>query len=66
MVFAGCNKFKNTSNYTTSNIKKRTIVQSVEASGTVNPVKSVNIGSQVSGIIKEIYVPGKIINIVAK
>jgi len=56
MVFAGCNKFKNTSNYTTSNIKKRTIVQSVEASGTVNPVKSVNIGSQVSGIIKEIYV----------
>ena len=56
MIFAGCNKFKNTSNYTTSNIIKRTIVQSVEASGTVNPVKSVNIGSQVSGIIKEIYV----------
>jgi len=44
------------SNYMTAPIEKRTIVQAVEASGTVNPVKSVNIGSQVSGRIEEIYV----------
>ena len=52
----GCKKFSNKSIYKTEPVKSRTIIQSVEASGTVNPVKSVNIGSQISGIIKEIYV----------
>ena len=37
-------------------LKKRTIIEAVEASGTVNPVNTVDIGSQVSGMIKEIYV----------
>jgi len=56
LFLAGCGSFTSKSNYTTDIIQARTITQSVEASGTVNPVKSVNIGSQVSGIIKEIYV----------
>ena len=36
-------------------VKKRTIVESVEASGTTNPVQTVDIGTQVSGTIKYIY-----------
>ena len=48
----GCSESK----YKTATIQKRSIIQSVDASGTVNPVKTVNIGSQVSGQIKEIYV----------
>lgn len=35
---------------------KKAIIQTVEASGTVNPVQSVNIGSQVSGRIYKIFV----------
>ena len=42
--------------YITVPAKKSTIVEVVEASGTVNPVDTVDIGSQVSGMIKEIYV----------
>ena len=42
--------------YVTHPVEKNTIVQVVEASGTINPVTTVNIGSQVSGLIKEIYV----------
>ena len=47
---------KNKVKYETAKIGKSTIVQVVEASGTINPVTTVNIGSQVSGLIKEIYV----------
>lgn len=42
--------------YSTEDIEKCTITESVEASGTINPVKTVNIGSQVSGMISEINV----------
>ena len=42
--------------YETSKIEKRTVIESVEASGTINPVKTVSIGSQVSGMINAIYV----------
>ncbi len=42
--------------YEVSKIERKTIVEKVEASGTVNPVQTVSIGSQVSGMIKEIYV----------
>ncbi len=52
LFLAGCSKTQ----YKTAKIQKRPIVQTVDASGTVNPVKTVNIGSQVSGQIKEIYV----------
>jgi HlyD family secretion protein len=40
----------------TAEITKRDMIQTVEASGTINPVQSVNIGSQVSGRINKIYV----------
>ena len=42
--------------YVTGPVKRKTIIEAVEASGTVNPVNTVDIGSQVSGMIKEIYV----------
>lgn len=42
--------------YELSKVQKQTITETVEASGTINPVKTVSIGSQVSGMIKEIYV----------
>lgn len=47
---------KNKVSYKSVPIKKRTIIESVEASGIVNPVQTVDIGTQVSGTIKEIYV----------
>ena len=47
---------KNITNYKSVPVKKRTIIESVEASGTINPVQTVDIGTQVSGTIKEIYV----------
>lgn len=40
----------------TAEITKHNLSQTVEASGTVNPVQSVNIGSQVSGRIYKLYV----------
>jgi len=42
--------------YITKPLEKRTITQIVEASGTINPVQTVSIGSQVSGQISAIYV----------
>lgn len=40
----------------TAEIRKHNLSQTVEASGTVNPVQSVDIGSQVSGRIYKLYV----------
>ncbi len=42
--------------YETKEIKRCTITEVVEASGTINPVNTVSVGSTVSGLIKEIYV----------
>jgi len=42
--------------YKLSKVERSTIVEKVEAAGVINPVKTVSIGSQVSGIISEIYV----------
>lgn len=42
--------------YKVSKVERNTIIETVEASGIINPVKTVSIGSQVSGIISEIYV----------
>ena len=55
LVFLFIPKGKN-SKYITVPVERKTIVQTVEASGTVNPVETVSIGSQISGIIKNIYV----------
>ena len=42
--------------YETRKIRRCTITEVVEASGTINPVNTVSVGSTVSGLIKEIYV----------
>jgi len=42
--------------YRTSPTAKGDLVQSVTANGQINPVKNVQVGSQISGIIKELYV----------
>ncbi len=42
--------------YQTSKIERCTITEVVEASGTINPVNIVSVGSTVSGLMKEIYV----------
>ncbi len=47
---------KEAKSYVTEPLEKRTITQIVEASGTINPVQTVSIGSQVSGQISAIYV----------
>ncbi len=47
---------KNRVHYQTAKIKRRTITQVVEASGTINPVNTVSVGSTVSGLISAIYV----------
>lgn len=50
------NFIKNRVRYQTAPIKRRTITQVVEASGTINPVNTVSVGSTVSGLISAIYV----------
>ena len=50
------NKKTQNKDYTTDHITKRNLLQTVDASGTVNPVQSVNIGSQISGRIYKLYV----------
>lgn len=42
--------------YKTESVKKHTIEQVVEASGTINPVNTVSVGSTVSGLMMEVYV----------
>ena len=42
--------------YQTRKVRRCTITEVVEASGTVNPVNTVSVGATVSGLIKEIYV----------
>lgn len=41
--------------YKTAKVEKGTIIASVAASGTLSPVVSVQVGSQISGQIKELY-----------
>lgn len=52
-VFA---KKSNKISYITDTVQERTITQIVEATGTIQPINTVSIGSQVSGRIEEIYV----------
>jgi HlyD family secretion protein len=59
MLFVGVfalTKVKKKPEYKLSKVERSTIIETVEASGVVNPVKTVSIGSQVSGIIQNIYV----------
>ncbi len=47
---------KNKTNYLTKPIEKCTIVQLVEASGTIKPINTITVGTQVSGTVSKIYV----------
>ncbi len=49
-------KKNNKVQYIKSPVEVRTITQIVEATGTIQPINTVSIGSQVSGLINEIYV----------
>ncbi|MCD7779568.1 MAG: efflux RND transporter periplasmic adaptor subunit [Candidatus Gastranaerophilales bacterium] len=49
-------KKSNKVKYVSEAAKLRTITQIVEATGTIEPVNTVDVGSQVSGMISEIYV----------
>ena len=50
------NSFKSRVKYHTKPLERCTITQVVEASGTINPVNTVSVGSTVSGLIQDIYV----------
>lgn len=54
LTLSGCKK--ETNNYTTQKIVQGDIIQKITASGIINPISTVDIGTQVSGIIAEIYV----------
>lgn len=56
VVGFGINASSNKVQYETKKLEKCTITQVVEASGTINPVNIVSVGSTVSGLMKEIYV----------
>lgn len=47
---------KNTVKYITKPITKETITQYVEASGTIKPINTIEVGTQVSGTVAKIYV----------
>jgi len=47
---------KNSVKYITKEIKKDTITQYVEASGTIKPINTIEVGTQVSGTVAKIYV----------
>jgi HlyD family secretion protein len=52
----GRSSVKQVISYETASVKKGTIEITVTATGTVEPVKQVEVGTQVSGVIKNIYV----------
>ena len=59
VLFTGLHFFqiqKEKPKFKTEKVERRTISTQVEASGIIKPVTTVNIGAQVSGQIKEIYV----------
>src|SRR5450759_1291260 len=56
-VFAAFRLNRNTEEeYFTAKVEKGDIRQVIDATGTINPVTSVQVGSQVSGMISKLYV----------
>ncbi len=49
-------KGKSKTEYITEPLKKGDITEKITASGIINPISTINVGTQVSGTIKEIYV----------
>ena len=54
-MMTGCSK-KSSFTYTEAEAAKQDIVNSVTATGTIEPVTSVDVGTQVSGVISKLYV----------
>ena len=54
-VMTGCSK-KTGFTYSEAEAAKQDIVNSVTATGTIEPVTSVDVGTQVSGVISKLYV----------
>ena len=55
LLCTGCDK-KSTVNYISTTVEKTDIRTSITATGTIEPVTKVEVGTQVSGIIAKIYV----------
>lgn len=55
VIWSGCEK-KSEFTYKTTEIVKQDITTSVTATGTIEPVTSVTVGTQVSGIVSKLYV----------
>lgn len=55
-LLAACGEKKNKVSYEKTKVEKATITSSVTATGTIEPVTKVEVGTQVSGIISRIYV----------
>ena len=47
---------KGTVKYVTKPVNKGTITEYVEASGTIKPINTISVGTQVSGTVAKIYV----------
>lgn len=59
VAFAGCffkGKKEMKASFETAKVEKTNIVNSVTATGTIEPVTSVTVGTQVSGIVSRLYV----------
>ena len=54
-AFAACSEGTKV-NYSTAPVEKQNITTSITATGTIEPVTEVEVGTQVSGIIDRIYV----------
>jgi HlyD family secretion protein len=50
------NKKKETVNFTTEKVEKTSIRDGITATGTIKPVTSITVGTQVSGIVSKLYV----------
>lgn len=55
-IIGACSGSKKGPAYITSTIEKRDVYKTVSATGTLEPVNTVDVGTQVSGIIDRIYV----------
>ena len=55
LVMTGCKK-KVEFTYSTAKVEKQNVTTSVTATGTIEPVTSVDVGTQVSGIVSKLYV----------
>ena len=55
LLMTGCKK-KDEFTYSTAVVEKQNITTSVSATGTIEPVTSVDVGTQVSGIVSKLYV----------